>query len=342
MARQTRTLIVSDALGIQGTAVAKRSRQAGFHVKALTHDASSPEAHGLAQDGIDVQQINPEDMDALQDAMRGGYGLFCKMEHPNDFAREAREGKALLGAAKAAGLSHVVFSSLAGAEVCQGAPRFDAKREVEAHGRSLGLPFTVLRPAFLMDWFLSDFYPEERDSLLTISLPLPMDYPLQMVAEEDIALFAQSAFLDPENSIGKAIEIAGDEVNPLLLGVLFGRAITSQIQCVESTLEEMRAVQADWAPLFEWLQREGYRVNIEGLRRMQPELQKFEPWLRKTAAKRHVRIGTTYGETSTRDKDNTSREGEVFLPDSTQNKGVIEIKGALPADLQERRDLLAP
>ena len=52
----------------------------------------------------------------------------------------------LADAAKAAGIQHLVYTSVGGAERKSGLPHFESKWQIEEHIRSLGLPATILRP----------------------------------------------------------------------------------------------------------------------------------------------------------------------------------------------------
>jgi len=54
MERQSRTILVVGATGQQGGAVARHLRDTGFHVRALTRDASSEKAQLLAAHGDEV------------------------------------------------------------------------------------------------------------------------------------------------------------------------------------------------------------------------------------------------------------------------------------------------
>ena len=152
---------------------------------------------------------NLDDRASLDRALAGAYGLYSvqtfREEGP---AGEERQGKTLADAALAAGVQHLVYASVGGAEKGTGIPHFESKWRIEEYSRSLGLPLTVLRPVFFMENFLSFSGP--RDGVL--AMPLPPDRPLQLIAVDDIGGFAALAFRRREQFLGQALEIAGDEL----------------------------------------------------------------------------------------------------------------------------------
>jgi uncharacterized protein YbjT (DUF2867 family) len=72
-----------------------------------------------------------------------------------DTATETRQGKALVDAASAARLGHVVLTSAAHADRDTGVPHYESKRLVEQHLRASGVPWTVIAPAAFMDNYAS-------------------------------------------------------------------------------------------------------------------------------------------------------------------------------------------
>ena len=62
------------------------------------------------------------------------------------FEAEVRQGSNVLEAAKAAGVGHLVYSSVASADRDTGIPQFETKAELERRLGGLGLARTVLAP----------------------------------------------------------------------------------------------------------------------------------------------------------------------------------------------------
>jgi len=67
--------------------------------------------------------------------------------------RETATDIGIADAAVRAGVPHLMYSSVGGAEPESGVPHFESKRCVEEHIESLGIHHTFLRPCFFMDNF---------------------------------------------------------------------------------------------------------------------------------------------------------------------------------------------
>src|ERR1035438_5526300 len=148
----TRKIFVSGATGQQGGAVARHLlKQPAFAIRALTRDTSKPPAKALAQAGAELIQGDLNDPSSYKRALEGAYGVFAVQNGMEaGFEGEIRQGKALADAAKAAGVQHFVYSSVVSADRNTGIPHFESKWEIEQHFSKIGLPFTILRPAFFM------------------------------------------------------------------------------------------------------------------------------------------------------------------------------------------------
>ena len=65
--------------------------------------------------------------------------------------QETRQGIVAAEAAKAAGVGHLIYSSVAGANKKTGIPHFESKHLVEKHIAGLGIPYTISAPASFME-----------------------------------------------------------------------------------------------------------------------------------------------------------------------------------------------
>ena len=281
MERQSRTILVVGATGQQGGAVARHLRDTGFHVRALTRDASSEKAQLLAVHGDEVVTGNLDDRGSLDRALVGAYGAFSVQNFRlSGIEGEVRQGITLAEAAKAAGVQHLVYSSVGSAHRRTGIPHFESKFQVEESIRSLGLPSTILRPVFFMEnWNYS------RDAILSGTLPLPLDpdKPLQQIAVDDIGAFAALAFAQPDQFLGRALEIAGDELTGPQAASVFGRVLGRPVQYVQLPLEQMRQrMGEDGMKMYGWFNEVGYEADLAALRSLRPTLLTLEAWLRKT------------------------------------------------------------
>lgn len=98
-----------------------------------------------------------EDSASLERAARGVYGVYSVQDFWSVGAkREVDQGKNLAEAAKKAGVEHLVYSSVGGAERNSGIDHWESKWEIEKHIRKLGLQATILRPAAFMENYYID------------------------------------------------------------------------------------------------------------------------------------------------------------------------------------------
>ena len=190
------------------------------------------------------------------------------------------QGRNLADAAKAAGVKHFVYSSVGGAERGSGVAHFESKWQVEQHIRALGLPATILRPVFFMENF---FFPNFRQPILegTLNWELRPDTRLSLIAVDDIGAFAALALEKPDEFIGQAIEIGGDELTPPEVAEHFSAVIGRPVQFVEQSMDQIRSFDSEMAAMLQWFIDEGYQIDIPALRAIHSQLLTFEEWLRK-------------------------------------------------------------
>jgi len=283
MTNQARIILVTGATGQQGGATARHLLAKGWRVRALTRDPNKPAAQALAAQGAEVVIGDLEDRASLDKVLAGVYGVFSVQQFLGLGSEgEIRQGKTLADAAKAAGVQHFVYTSVGGAERKTGIPHFESKFTIEQYIQAIGLPVTILRPVFFMENFKIYAGPQEVDGILTLTQPLRPDKTMQMIAVDDIGALAALAFEKPQEFIGRALEIAGDELTMPQVAEVFSRITGQPHRFVELPLEQVRTVNAEGTIMLEWFNESGYQANIPALRAIYPEMTTFETWLLKT------------------------------------------------------------
>lgn len=279
------TVLVTGATGAQGGATARALLARGRPVRALVRNPQTPAAAGLAQLGVTLVRGDLDDPDSLRVAMAGAHGVFSVQTFMTSggLGGEVRRGRAVADAAAASGVAHLVYSSVGGADRASGVPHFDSKWAIERHLRSLPVPSTVLRPTFFMDNF-AEHPPEVVDGTLVVRLALHPDTRVQLVAVEDIGVFAAQAFDDPDRYVGAAVELAGDELTGSQIAATFGVAGAMPARFEELTLDQVALNSAipfshEIALMFEWFQTAGYAADIPALRASHRPLYTFGDWL---------------------------------------------------------------
>lgn len=275
------SVLVSGATGQQGGALARVLLDKGHRVRAFVRRPDSPEAKKLERLGAELTEGDFEEPSTIERATRGMDALFV-VATPFEAGMEAetRHGIAAADAAKTAGVSHLVYSSVADADKDTGIPHFDSKRKVEVHIESLGVPYTIVAPVYFMDNLLAPWtLPQLKEGRLPVALP--SSRPLQQVALSDIAAFTGVVLENREEFEGRRVDIASDELAGEEAAEVLTRVTGHEIEYVELPLEQVRqAMGEDGARMFEWFDQVGYSADIAALRRDHPEVgwHTFEGW----------------------------------------------------------------
>jgi len=274
-------ILVVGATGQQGGAVARHLLlQPGFAVRALTRDLAKPAARTLAQAGAEIFRGDLDDAASMKRALDGAWGAFSVQNFlETGYDKEIRQGKALADAAKAAGVQHLVYTSVVSADRKTGLPHFESKWQIEQHIHQGGLSYTILRPAF----FMQNWHGFLREPILNGTLPLPL-HPqtrLQQISVEDIGAFAAMAFHHPSKWAGRTIELAGEELTMLQVAETLTRVLGWNVKYVQVPWEQFRQrAGEEMTRMYRWFNDVGYQVNTAALRKEYPNLSTLDRVLR--------------------------------------------------------------
>jgi uncharacterized protein YbjT (DUF2867 family) len=281
--KNDKIILVTGATGRQGGAVTLKLVTEGWPVRAFVRDPDKPASRTLAWKGVELVKGDLNDRSSIDQAMKGVYGVFGVVAwREAGIESEVRQGKNLADAAKAAGVRHFIYSSVGGADRSTGIPHFDSKWKIEEHIRGIGLPATIFRPAFMMYNFNT---PDMHASIDkgSFTMALKPDRALQMLSAEDLTVFVNLTFENPAGYLGKAIELAGDELTMPQAAEIFSRVLGRPVRFIEQSIEKVRSASREAALMMEWFNLHGYRADIRALRTLHPGLMTLETWLRKTA-----------------------------------------------------------
>jgi len=278
-----RSVLVSGATGRQGGAVVRHLLARGWKPRALSRNPDGAAAQELVRLGVEVVQGDLEDPASLERAVRGVQGVFSVQDFWAVGAkREVAQGKNLADAAAKAGVEHVVYSSVGGAERRSGIDHWESKWEIERHIRGLGLPATMLRPvAFMENYYVA----QVEIGILKGKLvdPVRPEKTYQTIASDDIGAFAALAFARPAEFIGIELEIAGSELTNPQAAAVFSRVLGRPVKFRRLPMPVVRlAMGKEGYQMFRWFNESGFQADIAGLRRRYPEvhLHSLEEWLR--------------------------------------------------------------
>ena len=276
-----RLFAVIGATGQQGGATARALLTTGARVRALARDPRAQPARALADRGAEVVEVDIDEPASLRPAFTGVDGLFAMTTFtgPKGPKGEVEHGMQIADAAREAGVPHVVYSSVGGAERATGIPHFESKRRVEEYMSSLGLPTSFVRPTFFMDNFTHYFAPQQQNGVVVLRAPLAPGVPLQMIAVEDIGAVAAAALLDAASVPGGAVEIAGDELAGEQIAAVYGERAGLPAR-FEALALSVLAEDADQQAMFAWFsQLPAYQADFDATRRLAPGVRTFAAWL---------------------------------------------------------------
>jgi uncharacterized protein YbjT (DUF2867 family) len=258
-----KTVLVTGATGQQGGAVARELLGRGYPVRAMTRHPEGDKALALAKLGATVVQGDLDNMASLEQALRGAWGVYAVQNTWEAGVQgEEQQGKRLAELARRVGVEHFVYGSVGSAHRSTGIPHFDNKWRVEETVRTLGFPsYTILRPAFFMDNFLSPWFKPGIDQG-KLFVALKPQTVLQMIAVGDIGKYGCWAFENHHALNGRAVDIAGDAKTMPDAAAIVSRAAGRPVEFVPLPIEEVRKGSMDFAIMFEWFDRIGYNADI--------------------------------------------------------------------------------
>ncbi|ARM88884.1 NmrA-like family protein [Rhizobium sp. CIAT894] len=277
-----RRVLVTGATGQQGGAVVRALIARGHHVKAISRKPDSEGAKRLAAAGVEVAAGDLNDGASVERAAEGFDTMFLMGDsYESGTEAETRQGITVANAAKAAGIVHLIYSSVADADKKTGIPHFDSKYLVEKHIAGLGIPYTISAPVAFME---NTVAPWAIDGLRqgVYAAALPPTRLLQQITIKDIGAFVAALAERREQVFGKRFDIAGDELSGEQQAKILSEALDRPIRYQELPIAAMRQQSEDAALMFEWFDRTGYDVDIAALRRDFPDVgwHSYADWAR--------------------------------------------------------------
>jgi uncharacterized protein YbjT (DUF2867 family) len=193
-----------------------------FRVRALTRNSNSPAARALKDLGAELVNVPLElgHTKEFERAFEGAYGVFLMTPPvaPPDTS-EAPLGRQLANAAVAAGVQHVVFSTLENVDRISGgtkyAPHFTDKAEVADYIRGLPISHSFIMLAFFYTNLLEYYVPRYDGDTLLLPIYLPEDFrapfidPLTATGPVVLEIFS-----NPGLYAGRMLPIVGDTISP--------------------------------------------------------------------------------------------------------------------------------
>lgn len=200
--------------GLLGGMIARKLRARGAPLRVMVRRSS--DYASLQRDGAEIVFGDLKDPSSLEAACRGVKSVITTANAAQRGGEDTiasvdlAGNRALIDAAKKAGVAHFVFVSAAGVDEKSPVPLFVAKAKAEAHLRDSGVPWTILAPhAFMEVWF-----PTIIGSALAAGKPVALIGGGKMrrswVAVDDVASLATAAVGNP-TAVRQRIILGGPE-----------------------------------------------------------------------------------------------------------------------------------
>jgi uncharacterized protein YbjT (DUF2867 family) len=283
-------------------------RSGSFRARALTRKPDSENGRALAAAGAEVVAADLDDEASLVRAFSGAWGVFALTNFWEHFSpeRELQQAGNQARAAKKAGVSHVIWSTLEDTRklvplsdnrmpTLMGkykVPHFDAKGEADALFLATGVPTTLLLTSFYWDNFIGFGAGPKRgpDGKLLLTFPLG-DAKLPAIAVEDIGKAALGVFRRAGEFAGKYVGIAGEHLSGTEMAAGLTKALGEEVRYNNVPPEVYRSFgfpgADDLGNMFQYKRdfNAEFRKprDVAATRKLNPELQNFETWLSRNA-----------------------------------------------------------
>ena len=305
-------ITVFGATGAQGGGLARAilaDKDSEFALRAVTRKPESEAAKALAAAGAQIAVADMDDAASVLRAMEGAFGAFCVTNFWEHFSpdKELTQAKAMADSAAAAGLKHVIWSTLEDTRAFFPAdgkrmpvltgkynvPHFDAKGEANKFfsGR---VPTTLLITSFYWDNLINFGLGPKKgpDGVLAFTVPMG-DKKLPGIAVEDIGKCAYAIFKSGATNVGKTFGIAGEHLTGAQMAAALTKALGQPVRYNAVTPEQFRGFgfpgADDLGNMFQFkAEFEDYYCGarpIDVSRKLNPELQDFATFLARNAAR---------------------------------------------------------
>lgn len=280
----------------------------GFACRAITRDPKKEKAQALAAKGAEVVSADLDDEASVEKAFAGAYGVYGVTNFWEHFSgeKETAQAKNIADAARAAGVKHVVWSTLEDTRklmtpddkrmpFLQGkyrVPHFDAKADADAYFQ--GLPVTFLVTSFYWDnLYMFGLAPKKGDDgVYRWAFPLG-DSKMAGIGAGDIGRTAYGIFKAGQQYIGKTVGITGENLTIGEMSDKLGRALNINVEYNAVDADAYRGFgfpgadeMGNMFQVYRDFEKESLALrSAETARSLNPGLQTFDQWLAKNKSK---------------------------------------------------------
>jgi uncharacterized protein YbjT (DUF2867 family) len=274
--------LVLGATGLQGGSVAQHLLSRGEKVRALTRNPGSAPARALAAQGVEVVAGDLTSPSSLSRPFSGIRSVFSVQDFyaPGvGMIGEIAQGRAVIAAAKAAGVEHVVQSTMGDRESPQGPDHFLSKAVIERELKQSGLRWTMLGTV----WFLDNLRNPAMKPGLTFPIlagSLRADVRFPMLAVDDLGWVAAEALTNPQRWQNTKINLAGDALTVDEMKATYQQITGRKPKSWRIPAFVMRRIAPEFSQQLAWHNHVNFSFGSEALRRVRPTASNLATFLR--------------------------------------------------------------
>ncbi|GAK53501.1 NmrA family protein [Candidatus Moduliflexus flocculans] len=277
--------LVIGATGFLGNEICRQLAEQGKPVRALVrHTSDQAKVDALKGYGVGIAQGNVRDRASLDAACRGVTAVISTISSmPMSYQPEENNIQTvdidgvtnLIHAAKAAGVKQFIYTSFSG-QIDRDFPLRNAKRTVEQRLKESGLTYTILRPSYFMEVWLS---PSVGFDYVNANVRVygAGHNPISWIAIRDVAQFAVISLENPA-ARNATLEMGGPEaLSPLQVVKIFeevsGKSFKTEYVPVAALEEQQKGatdpMQQSFAALMQCY-AQGDAINMQTTLRVFP------------------------------------------------------------------------
>ncbi|EXL90947.1 hypothetical protein ACKRZS_010580 [Fusarium odoratissimum] len=275
----SKIITVFGATGNQGGSVirailADHELSASFKIRGITRDPTKPAAQKLTSMGVEMTRADLSSIESINSVVKDAHTVFLVTNYWETVSRdiETKQGKNVTEAAKNAGVSHLIFSSLIDVtEASKGAlpnvPHFDGKAEIERYIRESRVPATFVMPGYFMSNLFSSFQ-KTADGSYQMFLPVSDKARFPLFDVEDTGKFVTAVIKNRDTVLGKNIKEAAAYYSPSQIVSEFTEATGKPASWAQIPDDQWKgflppAVAQEYLENFKLLEGAGYYAGAE-------------------------------------------------------------------------------
>jgi uncharacterized protein YbjT (DUF2867 family) len=246
--------LIIGATGMVGSEICRLLIAKGKPARAMVRETSDPvKVNNLKELGIQMVHGDLRNSSTFEPALQGVSTVittassipFSYVPGENDLETVDREGmKNLIDAAVEAGVQHFIYTSLSG-NIDLDIPLRNARRAVEKHLQESGMTYTILRPGYFMEVWLTAAV--GFDGVIgKVQLCGNGTKPVSYISYKDVARFAVECLENPaaQNAV---LELGGPEQLSQLEAVKLFEKVSGRKFEIQTIPKEMLELQMNSA-----------------------------------------------------------------------------------------------